>query len=519
MKRRVRTRFAPSPTGPLHMGGVRTALYNFLFAKKHGGDFLLRIEDTDQNRYVPGAEAYIIEALRWCGITIDEGVPVGGPFDPYRQSDRKEKGIYKKYADQLVEAGHAYIAFDTPEELEAMRNRETAKGNVAPQYGHATRMSMSNSLTLPAEDVQKKIQEGVLYVVRLKVPPGEHISFHDIIRGEVTFETGLVDDKVLLKSDGMPTYHLAHIVDDVLMEITHAIRGEEWLPSAPAHLLTYRFLGWEDVMPQYAHLPLLLKPDGNGKLSKRDGDRLGFPVFPLNWTDPVTGEVSSGYRERGYYPEAFVNMLAFLGWNPGTEQEIFSMEELIEAFSFDHVHKSGARFDPEKAKWFNEQYLRKQPDEKLAQVMKQDLVSKLNLNPNDPRVSENYLATASSLLRDRVQFGHEMTEKGMYLFVAPSEYDQQVIAKKWKPELRPFFDELIRSFEALDSFQTDAVDGCIKSTASAMQIKPGEIMQLLRVFISGHGAGVDLIGMIVLLGKKEAVERLKSAITKMNNKD
>ena len=498
------------------MGGVRTALYNFLFAKKHGGDFLLRIEDTDQNRYVPGAEEYIIEALRWCGINIDEGVPVGGHFEPYRQSERKEKGIYKKYADQLVASGHAYLAFDTPEELEAMRNREIAGGNVAPQYNHATRTTMSNSLTLSGDEVESKVKSGTPYVVRLKVPNGEHISFHDIIRGEVTFETGLVDDKVLLKSDGMPTYHLAHIVDDVLMEITHAIRGEEWLPSAPAHLLIYRFLGWEDVMPQYAHLPLLLKPDGNGKLSKRDGDRLGFPVFPLNWTDPVTGEVSSGYRERGYYPEAFVNMLAFLGWNPGTEQEIFSMEELIEAFSFDHVHKSGARFDPEKAKWFNEQYLRKQPDGKLALVIRKDAVEKLHFDTNDHRLSENYLTEAATLLRDRVQFGSEMIEKGIYLFVAPTEYDQQVIAKKWKPELLPFFEQLTGSFESLDSFSTASVDECIKSTASSMQIKPGEIMQLLRVFISGQGAGVDLIGMIVLLGKEEVTARLKKAMGKID---
>lgn len=512
MNRRVRTRFAPSPTGPLHMGGVRTALYNFLFSKKHGGDFLLRIEDTDQNRFVPGAEEYIIEALRWCGITIDEGVPVGGPFAPYRQSERKEKGIYKQYADQLVESGHAYLAFDTPEELEAMRNREIANGNVAPQYNHTTRMSMSNSLTLSGEEVQNILKNGVPYVVRLKVPNGEHISFRDIIRGEVTFETGLVDDKVLLKSDGMPTYHLAHIIDDVLMEITHAIRGEEWLPSAPAHLLIYRYLGWEDRMPQYAHLPLLLKPDGNGKLSKRDGDRLGFPVFPLNWTDPVTGEVSSGYRERGYYPEAFVNMLAFLGWNPGTEQEIFSMEELIEAFSFDHVHKSGARFDPDKAKWFNEQYLRKQPNEKLAQVLRHDVVSKLGIAPNDPRVSDEYLAGAAALLRERVQFGSEMVEKGAYLFVAPAEYDQQVITKKWKPELRPFFEQLISAFDTTSSFNMLTVDECIKSTAASMQIKPGEIMQLLRVFISGHGAGVDLIGMMVLMGKDEVIERLRKGV-------
>ena len=317
------------------MGGVRTALFNYLFARKNGGDFLLRIEDTDQNRYVPGAEEYIIEALKWCGIQIDEGVSAGGPHAPYRQSERKESGVYASYAEKLVASGHAYYAFDTAAELEEMRNRLIAEGNVAPQYNHAVRETMQNSLNLSAEEVNKRIHNGMPYVIRLKVPAGESITFQDLIRGEVTVSSSLVDDKVLLKSDGMPTYHLAHIVDDVLMEISHAVRGEEWLPSAPAHILIYRYLGWEDQMPQYAHLPLLLKPDGNGKLSKRDGDRLGFPVFPLNWTDPVTGELSSGYRERGYYPEAFVNMLALLGWNPGGTQEIFTEEELIENFDIE----------------------------------------------------------------------------------------------------------------------------------------------------------------------------------------
>ncbi|HKR03083.1 MAG TPA: glutamate--tRNA ligase, partial [Bacteroidia bacterium] len=376
-ERRVRTRFAPSPTGPLHIGGVRTALYAYLFAKRNGGDFLLRIEDTDQNRFVPGAEEYIIESLNWCGIKIDEGVSVGGKFAPYRQSERKE--VYRKYAEQLIQSGHAYYAFDKAEELDAIRkkaekeNLPAGKAGKTFSYDSNSRMSLNNSLSLSKEETEKRIAANEPYVIRLKVPANQEINFTDLIRGGVTFHSNLVDDKVLLKSDGMPTYHLAHIVDDVLMEITHAIRGEEWLPSAPAHILIYKFLGWENVMPQYAHLPLLLKPDGNGKLSKRDGDKLGFPVFPLEWKDPATGEISSGYREKGYSPGAFVNMLAFLGWNPGTEQEIFSMEELIKNFSFEHVHKAGARFDPEKTKWFNEQWLQRQPDADLASRLKSAL--------------------------------------------------------------------------------------------------------------------------------------------------
>lgn len=512
MTRKVRTRFAPSPTGPLHMGGVRTALFAYLFAKKHQGDFLLRIEDTDRNRFVPGAEEYITEALNWCGIIIDEGVAVGGPHAPYRQSERKELGIYHKYALQLVESGHAYYAFDTTEEIEAMRNRLISAGNVAPQYNYETRNSMANSLTLSADDVNNRIQGGQPYVIRLKVPSGEEIRFTDIIRGEVSFQSNQVDDKVLLKSDGMPTYHLAHIVDDILMEISHAIRGEEWLPSAPAHILIYRYLGWEEQMPQYAHLPLLLKPDGNGKLSKRDGDRLGFPVFPLQWTDPATGEVSQGYREKGYYPEAFVNMLAFLGWNPGTDQEIFSMEELIRSFSFEHVHKAGARFDPEKTKWFNEQYLRRQPSSELSARLKISVMKAFSIAENDHRLGESYLNGVVELLRERVQFENEMIEKGVYLFIAPESYDPQVIAKKWKPELAPFFEALNAAFRDLTAASVTDFDVAIKTTAATHQIKPGEIMQLLRVFISGQSAGVDLLGMLQLFGKEEVYSRLKKAL-------
>ncbi len=513
-ERRVRTRFAPSPTGPLHMGGVRTALYAYLFAKKNNGDFLLRIEDTDRNRHVPGAEEYIVEALAWCGIQVDEGVPIGGSFAPYRQSERKESGIYEQYAKQLVESGYAYYAFDTAEELDAIRNRQVSAGNHSFQYNHSVRMELNNSLRMSEIELKEKLNSGTPYVIRLKVPENEQITFTDLIRGSVTFHSNQVDDKVLLKSDGMPTYHLAHIVDDVLMEITHAVRGEEWLPSAPAHILIYRYLGWTDRMPEYAHLPLLLKPDGNGKLSKRDGDRLGFPVFPLNWTDPATGELSSGYREKGYYPEAFVNMLALLGWNPGTEQELFTMEELIQSFSFDHVHKAGARFDPEKTKWFNEQYLRKKPASEIASRITPWLLAAFDLELSDRRMQPAYVERTVTLLRDRVQFENEMVQKGAYLFIAPEAYDETVITKKWKPELLPFFGTLATSFTNIDDFTGAAADVAIKLACTAHQIKPGEIMQLLRVFITGEGAGVDLLGMIELLGRDEVVNRLKAALKK-----
>jgi glutamyl-tRNA synthetase len=512
---RVRTRFAPSPTGPLHMGGVRTALYAYLFAKKHNGDFILRIEDTDQNRYVPGAEAYIIESLKWCGIQIDEGIPVGGPHAPYRQSERKELGIYKKYAEKLITSGHAYYAFDSPEELESMRNRLINAGEVAPQYNHKSRMEMSNSLTVNTEEVENRLSSGVPYVIRLKVPAGENITFNDIIRGEVSVDSTLVDDKVLIKSDGMPTYHLAHIVDDILMEISHAIRGEEWLPSAPAHVLIYRYLGYEAEMPQYAHLPLLLKPDGNGKLSKRDGDRIGFPVFPLEWKDPITGDISPGYREKGYYPEAFINMLALLGWNPGSEKEIFSMEELIESFSFEHVHKGGARFDPDKTKWFNEQYLRSLPAEKIASNIRSQVKKQFGYNEDDYRLTEKYLSGVIELLRDRIQFESEIPEKGEYLFEQPVKYDEQVIQKKWKPSYKNFFLALQSSLLTAGQFNITDIDSAIKNTAASQNLKAGEIMQLLRIFISGQSAGVDLLGMMELLGQQEVNIRLGNALVQI----
>jgi glutamyl-tRNA synthetase len=507
---KVRTRFAPSPTGPLHIGGVRTALYAYLFAKHHGGDFLLRIEDTDQNRFVEGAEQYIIDSLEWCGIKIDDGVPVGGSHAPYRQSERKE--IYRKYAEQLVQSGHAYYAFDTEEDLTAKRLYFERDLKSAFSYGPSTRMEMKNSLTFPKEDVKKKISAGESHVIRLKVPENEEIKFTDLVRGEVSFHSSLVDDKVLLKGDGMPTYHLAHIVDDYLMEITHAIRGEEWLPSAPAHILIYKFLGWENKMAQYVHLPLLLKPDGNGKLSKRDGDRLGFPVFPLEWKDPATGEVSSGYRERGYYPEAFVNMLALLGWNPGTEQEIFSMDELIKNFSFEHVHKAGARFDPEKAKWFNAQYLHVKPDAELAERFKPVVRKTFQIINGDRRQDNTFLIPAVKLLKERVQFENEMAEKGKYLFITPTVLDDMVVAKKWKPSFADFFEKMITAFSSMKGFKAADIDAKFKETAAANNLKPGEVLQLFRIILTGQSSGVDLFPMSELLGKSEVCSRIKAGL-------
>ncbi len=512
MTKKIRTRFAPSPTGPLHMGGVRTALYAYLFAKKNKGDFLLRIEDTDQNRFVTGAEEYIIEALQWCGIQISEGVSVGGPHAPYRQSERKE--MYRKYAELLIQSGHAYYAFDAADDLDAARKNAEAGGG-SFSYGSATRLLLKNSLALSKDETEKLLNENQPYVIRLHVPENEEIRFNDLIRGEVVFNSSLVDDKVLLKSDGMPTYHLAHIVDDYLMEITHAIRGEEWLPSAPAHVLLYKYLQWENKMPHYAHLPLLLKPDGKGKLSKRDGDKLGFPVFPLEWKDPATGEVSAGYREKGYYPEAFVNMLAFLGWNAATEQEIFSMDELIEAFSFDHVHKAGARFDPEKTKWFNSQWLLKKPDAEIAQRLKIDLQKEFRFENDDYRISDSFLIKAVQLLKPRVQFENEMIEKGHYLFVVPATFDQTVIAKKWKPALAIFFNALVDELWKQHDFSAQQIESTFKQTAGANETKPGDVMQLLRLFASGQSQGVDLFPMLSMLGKEEVVQRIKTGVEKM----
>lgn len=508
--RKVRVRFAPSPTGPLHMGGVRTALYNYLFARQHQGDFILRIEDTDRNRWVPGAEEYIIESLRWCGILPNEGVGFGdGPHAPYRQSERQS--IYRKYAEQLVQSGHAYYAFDTPEELEKKR-KELESGGSAFAYNAANRQLLVNSLTLSADDCSARIADGEHYVIRLKIPEQDTIVLHDLIRGEVAVESGQLDDKVLFKGDGMPTYHLANVVDDYLMNISHVIRGEEWLPSAPVHVLLYRFLGWEKNMPQFAHLPLLLKPDGNGKLSKRDGDRMGFPVFPLQWTDPATGEVSSGYRENGYYPEAFVNVMALLGWHPADDQELFSMDELIRTFSLERVHKSGAKFDPEKTRWFNEQYLRKTKDTELAFRLSERLITMFGFKKGDRQLSDTFLLKAVHLLKERVQFESEMTEKAAYLFVRPDEFDQQVIAKKWKRERESFFRKLLDAYASMTSFDEQSCEAVFQETAQSEGIKAGEVLQLFRVFLSGQGGGVRLFGMAELLGKDEVRLRLEAAL-------
>ena len=506
-ERKVRVRFAPSPTGPLHMGGVRTALYNYLFAKKMGGDFILRIEDTDQTRYVPGAEEYIMEALAWCGITLDEGPTQGGPYGPYRQSERK--AMYRQYADQLLASEHAYYAFDTPEELTEMRERLTKAKVASPQYDAVSRQTMKNSLTLSEDDVNARLAAGEPYVIRIKLPRKEEVRFHDIIRGWVVVQTAQMDDKVLFKSDGMPTYHLANVVDDYLMKTTHVIRGEEWLPSAPLHVLLYRYLGWEDVMPQFAHLPLILKPDGNGKLSKRDGDRLGFPVFPLNWLDPHSGEQSSGYRERGYFPEAFVNMLAMLGWNPGTSQEIFSLEELVQAFSLERVGKSGSKFDPEKAKWFNQHYLRERSDAELTTYFAADLEKR------GVKADAEYVLKVCSLVKEKVQFISQFWEFGFYFFQAPDVYDEKVIEKRWNSEAKAFFQTLTTDLEAMVAWNAPQIEEQFKATAEKVGMNPGHVMQLFRVLVSGQPGGPVLFDMMELLGKDIVTERLKTALVKL----
>ena len=505
MEKRVRVRFAPSPTGGLHMGGIRTALFNYLFAKKHGGDFILRIEDTDQTRFVEGAEEYIIESLKWCGIEPNEGLGFGdGKHAPYRQSERKNLGIYKTYANKLIASGFAYYAFDTTEELEEMRKRLEAAKVVAPQYNAVSRLNMRNSLTLSEDDVKKLLDQGEKYVVRLKVPRNEEIRFNDIIRGWVTVNSAQVDDKVLLKSDGMPTYHLAHIVDDIEMEITHAVRGEEWLPSAPAHILIYRYLGLEDQMPKLAHLPLILNPDGNGKISKREAR---FPVFPLSWHDPREATPYIGYKESGYYPEAFINILALLGWNPGNNEELFSVDQLAELFSFERVHKSGAKFDPEKAKWFNQQYLRAKSDHELSQVFKPILKEKGH------EKDDTFMIDFCKLVKEKVQFVHEFWDHGKYIFEAPTSYDQKIMTKKWNDTSVTLFNSVLITFNSLDTWTSqnihDAFEDLLKTT--------GKIdMQLLRVLITGVAGGPQLFDMLALIGKDDVIKRLELALQKNN---
>jgi glutamyl-tRNA synthetase, bacterial family len=497
---KVRVRFAPSPTGPLHIGGVRTALYNYLFAKKHGGEFILRIEDTDSQRFVPGAEEYIIESFNWLGITFDEGVHVGGPSAPYRQSERK--AIYKKYVDQLLDAGLAYIAFDTPEELDAKR-AEIANF----QYDASTRGLMRNSLTLAADEVKALIEAGSQYVVRIKIEPGQDVVVNDLIRGEVVINSSILDDKVLYKSaDQLPTYHMANIVDDHLMEISHVIRGEEWLPSAPLHVLLYRFLGWEETMPRFAHLPLLLKPDGNGKLSKRDGDRLGFPVFPLEWKDPKSGDISSGYREAGYLPEAVVNFLALLGWNSGTDQEIFSMQELIDLFSLERCSKSGAKFDFEKGKWFNHKYIQAKSNEEIAALF-QPLLKENGVNADDDKV-----ATVVGLVKERVNFVKELWAQSSFFFVAPTAYDEKTVQKRWKAETPAQLTELIDVLKGISDFTPHATEEVVKGWITEKGYHLGNIMNAFRLAIVGESKGPHMFDIITIIGKDDTIARLEKAI-------
>lgn len=503
-KEQVRVRFAPSPTGPLHMGGVRTALYNYLFARKHNGVFILRIEDTDQERFVPRAEEYIIESLKWCGIQFDEGVSIGGPHEPYRQSERK--GIYKDFAKKLVQSGNAYFAFDTAEELDKLRKEKEASGHVF-QYDSSVRNSLRNSISLPAGEVKALIQPGAPYVIRFKMPENEDLQFSDIIRGEIKINTSTLDDKVLFKSDGMPTYHLANVVDDYLMKITHVIRGEEWLPSLPLHVLLYRSFGWTELMPQFAHLPLLLKPSGQGKLSKRDGDKLGFPVFPLQWKDPFSGEISSGYRETGYFPEAFVNILAMLGWNPGTEQEVFSMQELIDSFSLERVGKSGSRFDPEKARWFNHQYFAACPDKEITKLYLPFLKEK-GIN-----ISEEKLEQIVSLVKDRVNFAHELWEHTFFFFIRPENYDKEVVKKRWKEDTPASLEKIIHFLESIDEFTSINLEEKAKNFIHEQQMNMGQIMNVLRLCFVGESKGPGLFHIAEMIGKKETIERIRLAIS------
>lgn len=500
----VRVRFAPSPTGALHIGGVRTALYNYLLARQHKGKMILRIEDTDQNRYVPGAEDYILKSLEWAGIKIDEGVGIGGPHAPYRQSERK--AIYAKYAQQLVDDGYAYYAFDTEQELEAMRARLKEAGVDIQQYNSITRMQMRNSLTLSTEEVKALIDSGTPYVIRLKVPRKEEIRLNDLIRGWVMVHSSQIDDKVLMKGDGMPTYHLANVVDDYLMKISHVIRGEEWLPSAPLHVLLYKYLGWEKDMPQFAHLPLLLKPDGNGKLSKRDADKQGFPIFPLTWKDPQSGEIAIGYKEAGYLPEALVNFLAFLGWNPGTTQEIFSMDELIQAFSLERINKAGARFDIQKAQWYNQYYLRTKPDEALAQYLLD------SLKQENIECSLEKAIKIVSIMRDRVTFPKDFWQQGKFLFFSPTSFDESVVNKKWNEDvvkvLSAYRDEVSKRPE----FDAVTAKALLEQVTAALGIGTGKILQAVRVALTGAGGGPDLMMIMEIIGKEEVVKRIDYAL-------
>jgi glutamyl-tRNA synthetase len=501
-EKEVRLRFAPSPTGPLHMGGVRTALYNFLFAQKHNGKLVLRIEDTDQNRYVTGAEQYILESLAWCGIRFDEGIMEGGPYGPYRQSERSE--IYQKYADQLIQSGHAYYAFDSEEEVDSLRKKLESEKAANTSYCPMSRGQMKNSLAMSEGEVKRLISSGAAYVIRFKMPENENIIFHDLIRGEMAVDSSTLDDKVLFKSDGMPTYHLANIVDDHLMKISHVIRGEEWLPSLALHVMLYRAFGWQK--PLFAHLPLLLKPDGKGKLSKRDGDRLGFPVFPVEWRNPETEEVSSGYRESGYFPEAFINMLALLGWNPGTDQELFSMQELIDVFSIDRVGKSGSQFDPEKAKWFNHQYLSRKSNEELSVLFQPYLTEK------GIETSKQYVTQVADAVKERVRFAGDFWEQAWFFFIAPEKYDQKMVQKHWKPESSEILNDFAAEITNTKQFTAGTINDFINEFLTKKGIGMGQFMPLLRLSLVGSAMGPGVTTIMEVIGKEETVKRISLTV-------
>jgi glutamyl-tRNA synthetase len=499
----IRVRFAPSPTGPLHIGGVRTALFNYLFARKNKGTFILRIEDTDQTRFLDGAEQYIVDSLKWCGIQIDEGITVGGPHAPYRQSERKD--LYGQYTDMLVDKGYAYIAFDSPEELDRLRKEaESRKG--AFTYNALVREKLNNSLSLPENVVKERIAAGLPYVIRYKMPEDHWVEFQDAVRGEVEVNTRTLDDKILLKADGMPTYHLANVVDDHLMEISHVIRGEEWLPSTPLHILLYDAFGWKQTMPVFAHMPLTLKPDGQGKLSKRDGDRLGFPVFPLEWKQPGEEEKFTGYRESGYFPEAFINILALLGWNPGTEQEIFSMDELVGAFSLDRIVKAGSRFDPEKAKWFNHQYLAKKSGDELAAWFTGEL------DQRNLEIESSYISKALDLVKERAFLLTDLWEQSWFFFQSPADYDEKVVRKVWKEDSGALLGELYESLKLVEPFTADKIEPAVKDLAESLETGFGQLMNPLRLSLVGSNIGPGLMDMMEVLGKEEVLQRIDRAL-------
>lgn len=502
----VRVRFAPSPTGPLHIGGVRTALFNYLFARKYNGTFLLRIEDTDQSRFVPGAEDYIIESLNWCGIKIDEGQSVGGDFGPYKQSERKE--IYKKYADKLIESGHAYYAFDTSEEIGELRKEAESKSENFI-YNYQSRKQLNNSITLDEEQVKERLRSGIPYVIRFKTPQDQIVKMQDLIRGQVEVSTNTLDDKVLFKSDGLPTYHLANIVDDHLMQITHVIRGEEWLPSLPLHYMLYDALGWLKEKPIFAHLPLLLKPTGKGKLSKRDGDKMGFPVFPLEWKGD-NGELSKGYREDGYFPEAFINLLALLGWNPGTEQELLSMDEMIELFDIEKVQKGGARFDPEKAKWFNQKYLQEKPTLELLKPF-QDLIQSKGATPNNEKDLK-----VIELIKERASFIQDMWDHSHFFYYAPKEYDPKVVKKRWKNNIPEIIKLIEKTFYQQNMWEANILKEQVSEIINQKEVGFGAVMNALRLCVVGGGIGPDLFQIIEIIGKEEAINRIQNALKTLN---